>query len=152
MPAFTESQCSLTVSVHFSSAQDGYVCYLCLPQLLAATCLHSVSYITRFFWHPLAESPAIQTQDSWLSHFPLLWIPQNLCQQLIFCTVTRYSWTSLILNQMYRGFLYCSVLLFFLSTWRKVKAIATAVEEKEWCADWHHGNTSIVLLAMQTVY
>ena len=35
----------------------------CLP-LWTATCLHSVSYTTICFWHPHAENPAIQTQDS----------------------------------------------------------------------------------------
>ena len=41
----------------------------CLP-FSTATCLHSVSYTTLFFWHP-----AIQTQESWLSCFLLLWTP-----------------------------------------------------------------------------
>ena len=36
-----------------------------------ATCLHSVSYTTLFFWHPHAENPAIQTQECLL----LLWTP-----------------------------------------------------------------------------
>ena len=46
----------------------------CLP-LWTATCLHSVSCTTLFCWHPHAENPAIQTEDSWLSHFLLLWTP-----------------------------------------------------------------------------
>ena len=45
----------------------------CLP-LWTATCLHSVSYTTLFFWHPHAEN-TMQTQDSWLSHYLLLWTP-----------------------------------------------------------------------------
>ena len=47
----------------------------CLP-LWTATCLHSVSYTTLFFWHTHAENPTIQTQNSWLSHFLLLWTPR----------------------------------------------------------------------------
>ena len=43
--------------------------------LWTATCLHSVSYITLFFWHQHAENPAIQMQDSWLLPFLLLWTP-----------------------------------------------------------------------------
>ena len=43
--------------------------------LWTATCLHSVSYTTLFFWHTNAENLTIQTQDSWLSHFLLLWTP-----------------------------------------------------------------------------
>ena len=43
--------------------------------LWTATGLHSVSYTTLFFWHPHAENPTIQTRDSWLSHFILLWTP-----------------------------------------------------------------------------
>ena len=46
----------------------------CLP-LWTATCLHSVSYTTLFFWHTHAENPTIQTQDSWFSHRLLLWTP-----------------------------------------------------------------------------
>ena len=34
----------------------------CLP-FWTATCLHSVSYTTLFFWHLHAKKPAIQTQD-----------------------------------------------------------------------------------------
>ena len=37
--------------------------------------LHSVSYTAIFFWHTHAENPAIQTQESWLSCFLLLWTP-----------------------------------------------------------------------------
>ena len=36
---------------------------------------NSVSYTTLFFWHPQAENPTMQTQDSWLSHLLLLWTP-----------------------------------------------------------------------------
>ena len=43
--------------------------------LWTATCLHSVLYTVLFFWHLHAENPAIQMQDSWLSHFLLLWTP-----------------------------------------------------------------------------
>ena len=43
--------------------------------LWTATCLHSVSCTALFFWHPHAENPAIQMQDSWLSHVLLLWTP-----------------------------------------------------------------------------
>ena len=46
----------------------------CLP-LWTATCLHSISYTTLFFWHPHAENPTTQTQDSRLSHLLLLWTP-----------------------------------------------------------------------------
>ena len=46
----------------------------CLP-LWTAACLHSISYTTLFFWHPHAGNPTIQTQDSWLPHFLLLWTP-----------------------------------------------------------------------------
>ena len=46
----------------------------CLP-LWTAACLHYVSYTMLFFWHPHAENPTIQTQDSWLSHLLLLWTP-----------------------------------------------------------------------------
>ena len=46
----------------------------CLP-LWTATCLHSVWCTTLFFWHPHAENPAIQTQESWFSHFLLFWTP-----------------------------------------------------------------------------
>ena len=35
----------------------------------------SVSYTTLFFWHPHAENPARQTQESWLLCFLLLWTP-----------------------------------------------------------------------------
>ena len=35
----------------------------CLP-LWTATCLHSVSYTTLFFWHPQVGNPTTQTQDS----------------------------------------------------------------------------------------
>ena len=43
--------------------------------LWTATCLHSVSYTTLFFWHPHVENPTIQTQDSWLSRLLSLWTP-----------------------------------------------------------------------------
>ena len=44
----------------------------------------SRTYTTLFFWHPYAENPTIQTQDSWLSHLscfgPHMWnsLPQNI--------------------------------------------------------------------------
>ena len=34
-----------------------------------------MTYTTLFFRHLHAENPAIQTQDSWLLHFLLLWTP-----------------------------------------------------------------------------
>ena len=37
--------------------------------------VYTVSYTTLFFWHPHAENPTIQMQDSWLLHFLLLWTP-----------------------------------------------------------------------------
>ena len=46
----------------------------CLP-LWTTACLHSISYTTLFFWHPHAGNPTIQTQDSLLPHFLLLWTP-----------------------------------------------------------------------------
>ena len=46
----------------------------CLP-FWTTTWLHSVSYTTLFFWHPHAENPAIQMQESWLSCFLLRWTP-----------------------------------------------------------------------------
>ena len=46
----------------------------CLP-FWTAKCLHSVLYTVLFFWHPHAENPAIQRQDSWLLCFLLLWTP-----------------------------------------------------------------------------
>ena len=46
----------------------------CLP-LWTAACLHSVSYTTIFFWHPHAENPTIQTQDSWIPHLLFLRTP-----------------------------------------------------------------------------
>jgi len=43
--------------------------------LWTATCLHSVSYTMLFFWHPHEDNPMVQMQNSWLSHFLLLWTP-----------------------------------------------------------------------------
>ena len=60
----------------------------CLP-FWTATCLCSVSYTMLFFWHLHAEDPTIETQDSWLSHFFLLWTAH------LEFTPTRTSWTLL---------------------------------------------------------
>ena len=37
--------------------------------------VYTVSYTTLFFWHLHTENPTIQTPDSWLLHFLLLWTP-----------------------------------------------------------------------------
>ena len=59
----------------------------CLP-LWTSACLHYILYTTLFFWHPHAGNPTIQTQDSWLSHLPLLGphIWNSLLQDLRHCS------------------------------------------------------------------
>ena len=47
--------------------------------------LHFVSFASLFFGFPPAQNPTIQTQDSWLSHFHLLW---TLCLEF---TSTRHQ-------------------------------------------------------------
>ena len=60
---------------------------------LIVMCLHSVSCTTLFFWHPHAENPTIQLQDSWLSHLLLLWIHtgNSLTQDLRHCSTLSFS-------------------------------------------------------------
>ena len=66
-----------------------------------ATCLHSVSYTTLFLRHPHAKNPTIQTQDSWVSHFLLLWTPH-----LEFSHDLRHSSTLSSFKAKLKTFLY----------------------------------------------
>ena len=63
----------------------------CLP-LWTAACLHSVSYTTLFFWHPHAGNPAMQMQDTWLSHLLLLWTFLQMTQQSTAVTLISESY------------------------------------------------------------
>ena len=46
-----------------------------LVLLTSLNCYMSTLRLVFFFGHSHADNPAIQTQDSWLLHFLLLWTP-----------------------------------------------------------------------------